>query len=98
VGAALRKPQYVEQLLPASLVEAYGIQTRTPLPNVDVEIKSPYKPALEVYDSDKVIRATLMNYGKPYSGKMKENRLRLQKLADELGRELLYKKPVSDLE
>jgi hypothetical protein len=85
-------------LLPASLLESYGIQTRTPLPKEDVEIQCEYKPVLEVYESDKVIRATLMNYGKPYSGKMKENRLRLQKLADELGRELLYRKPVSDLE
>jgi hypothetical protein len=45
---------------------------------------------LEVYDTDQNIRATLMRYGKPVGNKMKDNRLRLQNLADELKQKLLY--------
>ena len=90
-----REPQFVEQLIPPSLRDALGIQTKTPLPKVPSELKAKYEPVLEVHDTDRNIRALLMNYNKPISGKAKENRLRLQKLADELGRKLVYLKPVS---
>ena len=62
----------------------------TPLVNKDATIKCAYEPVLEVYDTDQNIRATLMRHGKQVGNKMKENRVRLQKLADELKRKLLY--------
>jgi hypothetical protein len=54
------------------------------------------KPVLEVYDTDKSIRTILMNYNKPFSGKAKENRIRIQHLADELGRKLVFIKPPTE--
>lgn len=87
-----RKPEFIEQLIPTSLLDIYNIQSTTPLVNKDVEIKPKYEPVLDVYDTDKNIRAILMNHGKSISNKPKENRLRLQRLADELGRKLIYNK------
>lgn len=43
-------------------------------------------------DSDKHIRAILMNYSKQISGKAKENRIRIQKLGDEIGRKIVFVK------
>lgn len=85
-----RKPEFIEQLIPTSLLDTYNIQSMTPLVNKDVEIKPKYEPVFDVYDTDKNIRAILMNHGKSISNKPKENRLRLQRLADELGRKLVY--------
>lgn len=90
----LRIPQFMEQLIPPSALMSYGITTITPLPDIKEKRHLP-DPALEVYDTDRNIRAILMNYDKPISGKAKENRLRIQRLADELGRRLIYLKPVS---
>ena len=85
-----RKPEFIEQLIPTNLIDTYGIDTMTPLVNKDASIKCAYEPVLEVYDTDQNIRATLMRHGKQVGNKMKENRVRLQKLADELKRKLLY--------
>lgn len=90
----LRVPQYMEQLIPPSALQAYNITTRTSIEHL-VDRKPIHEPVLEVYDTDRNIRAILMNYDKPISGKVKENRLRIQRLADELGRRLVYLKPVS---
>lgn len=49
---------------------------------------------MEIVDTDRDIRATLLNYGKSEKGRMKDLRIRLNKVADELGLILVYKKPI----
>ena len=87
---AYRKPQFVEQLIPPSIIRSYNITTRTPLVNPAKEDEKKCLPSLEVVDSVKCIRAMLMNHNIPISGKMKENRNRLERLADEIERKLIY--------
>jgi hypothetical protein len=85
-----REVQYMEQLIPHSMLQAYGIQTRTPLSQGRTLKRSKHEPVLEVEDSDKAIRAVLMNYEKQPSGKMKENRRLLKEIADQEKRKLVY--------
>jgi hypothetical protein len=85
----LRKPNYIEQLIPPSIREEYNIKTKTKI-QIKIQIKPKYEPVLEVINNDKYIRAILQNNNITISGKAKENRLRLQKLAEELGRKLLF--------
>jgi hypothetical protein len=54
------------------------------------DAKPKYEPVLEIEESDKAIRAVLMNYSLQPSGKMKENRRMLKQIADEQGRKLVY--------
>jgi hypothetical protein len=93
-----RKPTCLEQLIPGSVLDAYGICSYTPLPDPVFPMEPIHTPLLEVIDNDKNIRAILLNYSKSDKGKMKDLRLRLQKLADELDRKLVYIKPMSPLE
>ncbi len=85
-------------MVPGNVLDAYGICSYTPLPEPVYEIEPAHRPVLEVVDTDRDIRATLIRFGKSEKGKMKDLRLRLGKVADELGRQLVYKKPVSYLE
>lgn len=91
-----RVPEFLEQLIPHSVLDMYGITTKTPLIHGIIEEKEKQKAVLEVYDTDKSIRTILMNYNKPFSGKAKENRIRIQHLADELGRKLVFIKPPTE--
>lgn len=86
-----RVPVYLEQLLSPSVLESYSIRSRTPLHEQGTE-KQIHDSVLEVMDSDKHIRAILMNYSKQISGKAKENRIRIQKLGDEIGRKIVFVK------
>lgn len=52
-----------------------------------------FEPVLEVEDSDKAIRAVLMDYYIQPSGKMKENRRLLKQIADQEKRKLVYLAP-----
>jgi len=79
----------VEQLVPHSLLQKYNISTRTPVGSY-TDAKPKYEPVLEIEESDKAIRAVLMNYSLQPSGKMKENRRMLKQIADEQGRKLVY--------
>ena len=81
--------QYLEQLIPPSVLDTYNIQTRTPLPS-HLVVKAKEDWLLEVPDNEKDIRVVLMNHGKSLSTRAKENRVRLERLADELGRKLVY--------
>lgn len=54
--------------------------------------KPKYEPVLEIEETDKAIRAVLMNYSIQPSGKMKENRRLLKQIADEQHRKLVYVK------
>lgn len=83
-----REPQYLEQLLPTSALCRYNITTKTPLPTPKFTRKP--QPVMEVKDDDTHVRAILRNHGKQIAGRDKENRLRLQKLADELGQKLVF--------
>lgn len=89
-----RKPTCVEQLIPGSLLDAYGICSYTALPEPNYEIAPAHPPVLEIVDRDRDIRAALLNYGKSEKGRMKDLRIRLAKVADELGVTLVYKKPM----
>lgn len=88
------KPTCLEQLIPSSVLDAYGICSYTPLPDTSVKLETLHTATLEVVDTDRDIRATLSRYGKSDKGKVKDLRLRLHKLADELGRKLQYRKPM----
>jgi hypothetical protein len=83
-----REPEYLEQLLPSNILCQYNITTKTPLP--EKRWSRVPQPILEVKDDDVHVRAILRNHDKQISGIDKENRIRLQKLADELGQKLVY--------
>lgn len=89
----------MEQLIPPSLMETYGITTRTPLPGNP----HPEKAAewlLEVPETDEALRAALVaagvkpmicqEKGKKENREITENKKRLQKVADRLGRKLVF--------
>ena len=94
-----RKPQFVEQLIPASVLELYQIRSRTPIADSDPVTPGP-EDVLEVPETEEALRATLTFYGvKPMicqeKGKtdkkeIKENKKRLQAVADSLGRKLIF--------
>lgn len=85
---------FVEQLISPSLRKQYGIDTKTPIPNGVTTKANRFEPVLEVEESEKAIRQILMNYGIQPSGRPKENRRLLKQIADDLGRKLLYIKPM----
>jgi len=70
-----RKPEFVEQLIPLSVLRHYKIETLTPITGVNHEhIPYIYEPVIEIpYDKDgKNIRATLAAHNIPCSS-VKEN-------------------------
>lgn len=88
-----REPEFLEQLIPISVVEAMNLTSQTPIPATAIRSQwmvEPEKPVLQVPDTERDIRACLMSYGIQYSGKAKENKRLLQTLADTLGRRLTY--------
>lgn len=89
-----RRPTCLEQLIPGSVLDAYGIMSNTPLPDPLMELGPIHTPTLEVVKTDRDIRAMLIRYGKSDKGKLKDLRQRLNKLADELGRKLEYIEPM----
>ncbi len=88
-----RVVQFVEQLVPYSLIQHYNIKTHTHLHQTNDIRKARFEPVLEVEDTDKAIRAILMNNDIQPSGKMKVNRQKLQQIATDQGRKLVYLKP-----
>jgi hypothetical protein len=88
-----REVQYVEQLIPYSLLEQYSITTTTPIPKSSGVKKPRYDPVLEVIDRDKEIRQVLMDYEIVPSGKSKEIRKQLMRLANTIHRKLVFIKP-----
>ena len=91
---AYRKPTCLEQLLPGSVLDAYGIESYTPLPDALWELTSIHTPVLEIVDTDQDVKAMLRRYGQSDKGKMKDLRQRLNKVASDLGRKLEYIKPM----
>lgn len=88
----------MEQLIPASLMEQYGIQSRTPLAGAPPERAT--QNLLEVPETDEGLRAALFaagakpmicqEKGKKENKELTENKKRLQKLADKSGRKLIF--------
>jgi hypothetical protein len=91
-----RKPTCLEQLIPGSVLDAYGIMSNTPLPDPDMDFQNAHTPVLEVIDDEKNknIKAILLNHGKSEKGTNKELRNRLQKLGEELHMKVVYIKPM----
>ena len=98
VTRSYREPQFVEQLIPPSLIEQYGITTRSPLPGVAKQ--KPNEWLMEVPETDEGLRAALVaagvkpmicqEKGKKESREINENKKRLQKVADKAGRKLIF--------
>jgi hypothetical protein len=97
-------PQFLEQLIPPSLLMKYGITTRTPIAGVPTLPAPVSRPPIEIVNTEDEVRACLISLGgKPCiaqpveAGKegreFQENTKRLQKLADSLGRRLVLIPP-----
>lgn len=76
-------------------MDAYGICTETPLPEPNYEITPIYDSRMEIVDTDRDVRAALLNFGKSEKGRIRDLKIRLNKVADELGKTLVFVKPVS---
>jgi len=89
-----RQAMYMEQLIPPSLLDAYKIETQTPL-SPRSEIRQLHEPVLEVSRKAEAVRSILFAYNRPCktNGKeaAEENEAQLEKLAHELKRKLVYK-------
>ena len=90
-----RVPIFLEQLIPSSFIDVYGITSQTKLPQKLLEEKKRHTPLLEVSRKAEHIRAILTEYGRPckVNGKdaTDENMIQLERLAHELGRKLVYR-------
>ena len=89
----------MEQLIPASLLEQYGIQSRTPIAGI-LPPERATENLLEVPETDEGLRAALIaagvkpmicqEKGKKENKELAENKKRLQKLVDKTGRKLIF--------
>jgi len=87
---AHREVEFVEQLVPPSLLVQHGILTRTPLSKKAEKQLVHHAAVWEVEDNEKTIRALLMSAGIQPSGLEKRNRRMLKQLADGKGLHLVY--------
>ena len=97
---AYREPQFVEQLIPPSIIESYGIKTQTPLPGNHIISAKMQEHLMEVPETDDALRAALLaagvkpmicqEKGKKENKELIENKKRLQKVADKVGRKLVF--------
>lgn len=96
---ANREPKYLEQLIPAYLILKYNIQTQTPFKNIYItQIK--HQSIMEVPEDEMSIRAAIQaagekpmicqDKGKREKKEMIENKKKLQKIADILGKKLIF--------
>lgn len=96
---AFRVPQFMEQLVPPSLLAEFNIQSQTPLLSSRVPEK-PRENIMEVPETEEAIRAALMaagerpmicqEKGRREKREMMENKKKLQKIADAAGKKLVY--------
>lgn len=100
ITRSFREPQFVEQLMPSTLLEQYGITTCTPLPAL-VGKAAPLPPAiLEIPETDEALRAAVLaaggkpmicqEKGRTEKKELAENKKRLQKLADAKGQRIVF--------
>ena len=89
-----RVATYMEQLIPPSLLDAYKIETQTPLADRVIP-RELHEPVLEVSRKAEAVRSILFAYSRPCktNGReaAEENEAQLEKLAHELKRKLVYK-------
>lgn len=100
ITRAYRQPQFVEQLIPPSLLEKHKITSRTRLPTNPLENAAAKEWLMEVPETDEGLRAALIaagvkpmicqGKGKMENKEMTENKLRLQKVATAAGRKLIF--------
>jgi predicted nucleic acid-binding protein len=83
-----REPAYLEQLIPVSELQEFGIKTRTP---IKYKVTDEPQRLLEIEDNDKVIAAYLQARAIKVSRKGKENRLTIEEYAKENNMRLVYK-------
>lgn len=86
-----RKPEFIEQLIPISILIHYNIKSLTPI-GTPVHEHIPYihgEPVLEIpYDEDgKNVRATLASYNLP-SSSVKENKRVINEFGDLIGKKV----------
>lgn len=94
----------MEQLIPPSLLAEFGVTTRTPLHGFHIE-ELPQKCLMVVPETEEAIRAAIVaagekpmicqEKGKRAGTEMKENKKKLQKIADAAGKKLVYAKDPS---
>ena len=96
-----REPHCIEQLIPPSLLAEFDIRSHTPLLSHKI-MDAPRTVIMEVPETEEAIRAALIAAGeKPMicqekgrreKREMMENKKKLQKIADVLGKKLVYVK------
>jgi len=92
-----RKPQFIEQLIPATVLNHYKIESLTRITS-GIEEHIPYihgDPVINVPNDDKGknIRATLSSYNLPCSSKKEDKRI-LEAFGTLIGKTIEYTKPV----
>ena len=88
----VRKPEFIEQLVPRTLLLHHNIVSQTPIVNPNGELLDcPYSAVMELpEDKDgKFIRATLASYNLPSSG-IKENKRVLEAFGSLIGKKVVY--------
>lgn len=91
-----RKPTFIEQLIPSSILSHYKINTLTPITS-GISEHPPYihgDPVIDIpHDDDgKNIRATLASYNLPCSS-VKENKRTLEAYGELIGQKVKYGDP-----
>jgi len=97
---AYREPHYIEQLVPASVLEELNIRTMTLIPGCPVSKLPEEERVWEVLETDEGLRAALTNLGvkpmrcqekgKKEAKEIQENKRRLQGIADATGFKVVY--------
>jgi len=102
LAAGAREPQFMEQLVPPSLLAEFNITSRTLLETTRIPDFAVKQKIVEVAETEDAIRAALVSYGeKPMicQGKGKrekkeliENKKKLQKIMTAAGKRLIFVK------
>jgi len=91
-----RKPEFIEQLIPQSILSHYNINTMTPITSL-IKQHPPYihgEPVIEIpFDEDgKNIRATLASHNLP-SSSVKKNKELIEKYGTLVGKKVEHTNP-----
>jgi hypothetical protein len=102
MAVAYREPEFMEQLIPPSLLEEFNVNTRTRLGGARIPDFTVRQKIVQVAETEDAIRAALVSYGeKPMicQGKGKrekreliENKKKLQKIMTAAGKRLIFVK------
>ncbi len=95
-----REPQFLEQLIPHTLLEQYNVATATPLYSGRLTPAPVVESILEIPETDEALRAAVLaaggkpmicqEKGKKENRELTENKKRLQKLADAKGQKIIF--------